>query len=76
MKSKHLRLNKPCNEKWEDMKSSNLGSFCKSCSKTVIDFSQLDEFEIASKIKHSKGDICARITQKQMNTQKQFSYYN
>ncbi|WP_420571394.1 hypothetical protein [Kordia sp.] len=68
MKSKFLRLNKACSEQWENMKPNEKGSFCDTCAKNVIDFTQLSQLEITEKIKNSKGEICARITKKQLET--------
>ena len=68
MKTKFLKLNKPCEEKWENMKPNEKGSFCDFCSKNVIDFTQLNQIEISNIIKKSNGEICARLTQKQLST--------
>ena len=68
MKSKFLKLNKACSEQWENMTPNEKGSFCDVCSKNVIDFTQLSTREISEKIKNSKGEICARLTQKQLAT--------
>lgn len=68
MKGKFLKLNKACSEKWENMKPNEKGSFCDVCSKNVIDFTQLSQLEISEKIKNSKGEICARLTKKQLET--------
>jgi len=67
MKSKFLNINKPCAEKWENMKPNEKGNFCNLCSKNVIDLTQLSQVEISNKIKKEKGNICARITQSQLN---------
>ena len=66
MKNTFLKINKPCSENWENMNPNELGNYCHLCSKTVIDFTQLSQSEISEKIK--KEDICARVTQKQLNT--------
>lgn len=68
MKSKFLKINKPCAEKWENMKPNEKGSFCDVCSKNVIDLTQLSQVEISNEIKKANGNICARITQSQINT--------
>lgn len=68
MKSKFLKLNKACSEQWENMKPNENGSFCDTCSKNVIDFTQLSQLEISEKIKKSKGEICARLTKQQLET--------
>jgi len=68
MNGKFLKLNKACSEKWENMKPNEKGSFCDVCSKNVIDFTQLSQLEISKKIQNSKGDVCARLTKKQLET--------
>ncbi len=67
MKNKFIKLNKPCLENWENMKPSATGNFCNHCSKTVIDFTHLNQLEVAAKLKQAKGTICARITKTQLN---------
>lgn len=68
MKTKLLRLNKPCDEKWENMTPNERGSFCDSCSKNVIDFTRLSQLEISEIMKKSDGNICARVTSTQLRT--------
>ncbi|MGH1384485.1 hypothetical protein [Kordia sp.] len=68
MKSKFLKLNKACSEQWDNMKPNEKGSFCDTCSKNVIDFTQLSQLEISEKIKNTKGEICARLTKQQLET--------
>ncbi len=67
MKSNYLKLTNPCQEKWENMKPNAKGSFCDSCSKNVIDFTQLNSNEISNIVKETKGSICARFSQNQLN---------
>lgn len=67
MKTKSLKIKKPCSEKWENMNPNEKGGFCDLCSKNVIDFTQLNQFEISDKIKKANGNICARVTQRQLN---------
>ena len=68
MKEKYLEINKPCAENWENMKPDENGNFCEVCTKSVRDFTQLSQFEIAQELKNSKGNICARVTKHQLNT--------
>ncbi|MER3327930.1 MAG: hypothetical protein RIF34_00010 [Candidatus Kapaibacterium sp.] len=68
MKTKFLTLNKPCDEKWENMTPNERGSFCASCSKNVIDFTQMSQQEISEIMKKSDGNICARVTSTQLRT--------
>ena len=67
MKSKHLRLDNPCRENWDKMTPSEQGRFCDLCSKDVIDFTELSPLEIAETLKNTKGRICARIRENQLN---------
>ncbi|WP_163398196.1 hypothetical protein [Flavobacterium fluviatile] len=50
------------------MKSTTNGSYCELCSKTVIDFSKLNQNEIAHIMKKADNNICARVTQNQLFT--------
>lgn len=68
MKINKLKLNKSCNENWNNMSPNENGRFCKLCSKDVIDFTKLKPNEIAQKIKESKGEICAKLTRTQILT--------
>jgi hypothetical protein len=66
MKAKFLALSSPCSENWENMTpDGNGGNYCDRCAKTVIDFTQLDQSEIA-KVMKSGRQICARVTKMQM----------
>jgi hypothetical protein len=67
MRNQFLRLDKACSENWENMKPNATGNFCEHCAKSVIDFTQLSQHEIAHKLKQSNGNICARVTQKQLD---------
>jgi len=68
MKNKILKLDNPCDEKWENMKPNERGSYCDLCSKNVIDFTELNQIEISKIMKKSGGKICARLTHSQLNT--------
>lgn len=68
MKKVYLKINKTCTENWNEMKSDTKGNFCELCSKTVIDFSKLDQYEIAEIMKKADQNICARVTQNQLST--------
>ena len=65
MKNKFLKIDKPCNENWEDMTPDERGRFCNKCSKSVVDFTKLSQFEIASLMKESQ-DICVRVKKSQL----------
>lgn len=67
MKKVYLTISKPCNENWESMMPNTNGNYCHLCSKTVIDFSKLNQYEIAEIMKKADQNICARVTQNQLS---------
>lgn len=66
---KNLQLNipNPCEEKWEQMQPETDGKFCMQCSTKVVDFTRLSNAEILQIIEKSKGSICGRMSQSQIN---------
>ena len=68
--SKKLKLQVPvpCHEDWEKMTNAEKGRFCSSCRKTVIDFSNMSDREIALFFKRpSTGSMCGRFMDDQLN---------
>ena len=66
-KQYRLRVESPCSENWEQMLPSEKGKFCQSCSKHVIDFTNLSDKEIINIISKSSGNICGKLTVMQLN---------
>ena len=80
MSNKSLEISKPCNEQWKNMKPNDSGSFCELCSKNVVDLTKLSQNEISIIVKKSKGNLCGRVSEEQLeeplldlNTRKQFA---
>ncbi|MBW8524685.1 hypothetical protein K0U91_08265 [Chryseobacterium chendengshani] len=67
-----LRIEKPCTESLENMHDVSEGKFCDLCSKTVIDFSHLNKFEITNIIIESRNKKVCGIFFK--NHSKEFSH--
>lgn len=63
-----ITIPKPCHEDWSKMTSTEKGKFCKSCSKEVIDFTNLSNSEIANKVRKHKN-LCGRFKDNQLNTE-------
>ncbi len=65
-----ISIQEPCHEDWSKMTPTQRGSFCGSCSKEVIDFTDKSAFEIksifAKEFAENKSP-CARITNYQLN---------
>ncbi len=62
-----LNIQNPCHEKWNGMQPQDGGKFCMQCSKKVFDFTGLNNAEIIQIIEQSKGRICGRMSQSQLN---------
>ena len=67
-KKLQLQVPVPCHEDWEKMTHAEKGRFCSSCQKTVIDFSNMSDREIALFFKKpSIGSVCGRFLEDQLN---------
>jgi len=63
-----LKIEKPCKEPLDQMKSDSGGKFCSSCSKKVLDLSQLNGAQIKQIIQENKGGkICGILSENQLN---------
>lgn len=63
-----FKIASPCSENFGNMLSVSEGKYCEVCAKTVIDFSQMTDNEIATFIHLNKGkEICGTIQPQQQN---------
>jgi hypothetical protein len=58
---KRIDIPKPCNESWEAMTPVEQGRHCKSCCKTVVDFTAMGNAEVIGYLSEHKN-TCGRIT--------------
>lgn len=61
---------KPCNVGWEQMTPEEKGRHCSLCSKTVMDFTQMDKTEIQAELKNyfQKGEsVCGHFAAKDVD---------
>ena len=66
---KHVQIEKPCSEDWNQMNPTQRGAFCKKCATEVIDFTNKSTAEIKSIFKELTGQsMCGRISDKQLIT--------
>lgn len=64
-----LSIPKPCHEDWSEMAPNEKGRFCKSCTKTVVDFTKMNTNQIQDYISKNKHQgICGHIKQTQLDT--------
>ncbi|NML35788.1 hypothetical protein HHL17_01140 [Chitinophaga sp. G-6-1-13] len=63
----YLSVPTPCGENWDKMTNTAAGKHCDSCAKTVIDFSFMTDAEIFAVINNSKGNVCGRFQNQQLD---------
>ncbi|MGG5488406.1 energy transducer TonB [Gaetbulibacter sp. PBL-D1] len=64
-----ISIPKPCHENWMKMTPNEKGRFCQSCSKTVVDFTNMTTDDIQDFIYTNKHQrICGHIKQSQLDT--------
>ena len=51
----------PCHEDWNAMIPEEKGRFCKSCEKTVIDFTRMSLPEIHRFMEHAKTSVLLKL---------------
>jgi CarboxypepD_reg-like domain len=56
----------PCHEGWHSMSPNDRGRFCASCQKTVIDFTNMPDREIA-RILQQNNTVCGHVHSSQLN---------
>lgn len=70
MKSRYsISIPRPCHENWSEMSPNEKGRFCQSCSKIVVDFTNMKTDDIQAFIHNNREQrICGHIKQSQLNT--------
>lgn len=63
----YVTIPKPCHENWEQMTKEDKGRFCGSCQKTVVDFTNMSDRELAAFLKKPAGSLCGRFHPDQLN---------
>lgn len=56
----------PCHEDWNAMIPEEKGRFCKSCEKTVVDFTRMSLPDVHRIMEKAKGSVCGRMTPQQL----------
>lgn len=62
----NLSIPKPCHENWDQMTPADQGRYCGSCKKTVIDFSNMSDSQLAAFFKKPIGSVCGRFQKDQL----------
>lgn len=67
-KNIQLAIHEPCHENWDAMTPQEKGRFCGSCQKEVIDFTGMNDQQLAQFFKKpSTGSVCGRFMSDQLN---------
>lgn len=69
MSKKKIQLNipEPCHKKFTEMIPAQGGSFCDSCEKIIVDFTNMTDNEIANTFIKNKRKICGQFRKDQLN---------
>jgi hypothetical protein len=63
-----IQIPEPCHEDWNKMTPKDNGSYCGSCEKTVVDFSKMNDTQIAQYVAaHPDEKMCGRFANTQLN---------
>lgn len=69
MKNYKISIPKPCHENWNVMTPNEKGKFCKSCAKTVVDFTQKTPSQIQEYLLKKKDQkVCGHFYRKQLDS--------
>jgi CarboxypepD_reg-like domain len=63
-----LSVPSPCHERWSEFTPTEMGRFCGSCQKEVIDFTQWNEDQIKHYFTQTTKSTCGRFHSKQLIT--------
>jgi hypothetical protein len=61
-----LSIPQPCHEDWNKMTPAAQGKFCNSCSKEVIDFTNMSDQQLVAFFK-KPGGVCGRFREEQLD---------
>lgn len=63
-----IQIPKPCSADWKEMMPTQQGAFCGSCSKEVVDFTQMNDEEVKHYfLQRSTGNTCGRFRTEQIH---------
>jgi hypothetical protein len=66
MKKIFLTIPEPCQENWDQMTPCEKGRFCNSCRKTVFDFMDMQDHQLANFFKAAPTDLCGHLNKEQL----------
>ncbi|MDI9309029.1 MAG: hypothetical protein QM535_02340 [Limnohabitans sp.] len=68
-----ITIPKPCHENWDEMTPEDKGRFCSVCSKTVVDFTEMNNEQVNGFFAENKDKkVCGRFKNEQV--EKKFTF--
>jgi hypothetical protein len=67
-KSYSISISKPCGENWDNFTPQENGRHCSSCSKVVLDFTNMSDRQILEFLENKKSNTCGRFRHDQMKS--------
>lgn len=68
LRKKHINIKNPCKLTWNSLNGCGNSKFCESCSTQVIDLTSKSSTEIIDFVMRSKGKVCGKISQDQVDS--------
>ena len=66
--SSKVYVPEPCHEDWNNMTPKDQGRFCDSCSKVVVDFTEMNNHEVREYLEeHSNQRVCGHFKKSQLD---------
>ncbi len=62
-----IKIENPCHQKWDKMTQNEQGKFCDHCAKSVTDFTNFSDAELAKKFASNSERMCGRFDKDQLN---------
>jgi hypothetical protein len=77
MRKFNISIPKPCAENWNNFTPTSDGGFCSACSKTVTDFTKMNDEEVASFLcNHASANVCGRFNASQLKPYHETTWVN
>lgn len=68
MEKINIQINQPCSENFNTFSKTEKGGFCKSCNKSVIDFTKMSDGEIINYFSDQKVKTCGLFLDSQLKS--------
>ena len=70
MENLKIIVSNPCNKDWSKMSSTENGRHCISCNKTVVDFTNWKQEDIANYLEQTNKNVCGHFKSSQVTVKR------